>query len=156
MDTTVKPLLYLEDFYPGQRFTSGSITVTEEMIHAYARDYDPQPFHLDDRAAKDSLFRGLAASGWHTASLTMGLVVRSPLKVANGLIGMGIDSIRWPAATRPGDILHVDIEVLEVTPSRSRPGFGVVKLRWRTVNQEGTLVQEAVPNCWVKAREKER
>lgn len=145
-------LRYLEDFKPGDRFETGTMTLTEEAIYAFAREFDPQPFHLDPVAAKVSLFKGLIPSGWHIAALTMGLVVRTELNIINGLVGLGVEYIRWPAAARPGDTLRVEIEVLEVNPSRSKPGWGVVKLLWRTMNQDGVTVQEALPSCWVQAR----
>ncbi len=144
---------YLEDFTPGQRFETESITVTEAMIIDFARQFDPQLFHTDPEAAKGTMFSGLAASGWHTSALTMGLVVRSGLKIANGQVGLGVNGIQWPRPVRPGDRLRVTIEVLEVTPSRSRPGWGVVKVRWTTRNQHGDTVAVIEPNCWVEARD---
>ncbi len=131
--------LYLEDLHVGQTFTTGSITVTTEAIKAFARDYDPQPFHLDEAAAEASLFGGLAASGWHTAALSMRLLVDG-LPFAGGLIGVGGETT-WPRPTRPGDTLTVHIEVLEITPSRSRPDRGMVRTRNETRNQHGEPVQ---------------
>lgn len=131
--------LYLEDLHVGQTFTTGSVTVTTEAIKAFARDYDPQPFHLDEDAAKDSLFGGLAASGWHTAALSMRLLVDG-LPIAGGLIGVGGETT-WPRPTRPGDVLTVHIEVLEITPSKSRPDRGMVRTRNETRNQNGEPVQ---------------
>ena len=131
--------LYLEDLHVGQTFTTGSITVTTEAIKAFARDYDPQPFHLDEAAAEASLFGGLAASGWHTAALSMRLLVDG-LPIAGGLIGVGGETT-WPRPTRPGDTLTVHIEVLEITPSRSRPDRGMVRTRNETRNQHGEAVQ---------------
>ena len=131
--------LYLEDLRVGQTFTTGSVTVTTEAIKAFARDYDPQPFHLDEDAARDSLFGGLAASGWHTAALSMRLLVDG-LPIAGGLIGVGGETT-WPRPTRPGDTLTVHIEVLEITPSKSRPDRGMVRTRNETRNQNGEPVQ---------------
>ena len=131
--------LYLEDLRVGQTFTTGSVTVTTEAIKAFARDYDPQPFHLDEAAAEDSLFRGLAASGWHTAALSMRLLVDG-LPIAGGLIGVGGETT-WPRPTRPGDTLTVHIEVTEITPSKSRPDRGMVRTRNETRNQHGEPVQ---------------
>lgn len=145
-------LFYLEDFQPGDRFETDTLTLTEEAIVAFAREFDPQPFHLDPAAAKESLFQGLVPSGWHIGAISMRLVVRSGPKIANGLVGVGVEQIRWPAPARPGDILRVELKVLEVMPSRSKPGWGVIKWRWRTLNQDGVTVQEALPSCWVQAR----
>lgn len=131
--------LHLEDLHVGQTFTTGSITVTTEAIKAFAREYDPQPFHLDETAAEASLFGGLAASGWHTAALSMRLLVDG-LPIAGGLIGVGGETT-WPRPTRPGDTLTVHIEVLEITPSRSRPDRGMVRTRNETRNQHGEPVQ---------------
>jgi acyl dehydratase len=132
--------LYLEDLQPGQRFTSGSHALDAEQIKAFAQQFDPQPFHLDEEAAQNSLFRGLAASGWHTAAITMRLQVESGLPISGGIIGAG-GEINWSNPTRPGDILHVESEVLEVTPSRSRPDRGIITLRSETRNQRGEVVQ---------------
>lgn len=132
--------LYLEDLQPGQRFTSNSHTLDAAQIKAFAQQFDPQPFHLDEEAAQNSLFGGLAASGWHTAAITMRLQVESGLPISGGLIGAG-GEINWPRPTRPGDILHVESEVLEVTPSRSRPDRGMITLRSETRNQRDEVVQ---------------
>ena len=131
--------LYLEDLHVGQTFTTGSITVTTEAIKAFAREYDPQPFHLDEAAAEASLFGGLAASGWHTAALSMRLMVDG-LPFAGGLIGVGGETT-WPRPTRPGDVLTVHVEVLEIVPSKSRPERGIVRTRHETRNQNGEPVQ---------------
>ena len=135
--------LYLEDLQPGQKFSTGSLTVTADEIKDFAQKYDPQPFHLDDEAAKTTLFGGLAASGWHTAALTMRLNVTAGPQLAGGIIGGG-GEISWPTPTRPGDVLHVESEVLEVTPSRSRPDRGMAVLRSETLNQHGKTVQLSV------------
>lgn len=131
--------LYLEDLAVGQRFTSSTHTIDAGQIKAFAQDFDPQPFHLDEDAAQATFFVGLAASGWHTAAVTMRLVVET-LPLAGGVIGAGGD-LQWPKPTRPGDILKVEIEVLEITPSRSRPDRGSAIMRIITRNQFGDAVQ---------------
>lgn len=133
------PPLYLEDLHPGQTFVTGSATITAEDIVDFARRFDPQPFHLDADAAKESLFGGLAASGWHTAALTMRLLVEG-LPLAGGVIGAG-GEIAWPRPTRPGDELTVHVEVLDVAPSSSRPDRGMLTTRSETRNQHGEPVQ---------------
>src|SRR6516162_8306038 len=115
--------LYLDDLHVGQPFTSGTHVIDETQIKAFARQFDPQPFHLDDEVAKATLFGGLAASGWHTAAITMRLIVSSGAPIAGGIIGGG-GELSWPLPTRPGDVLHVVMEVVETTPSRSRPDRG--------------------------------
>ena len=131
--------LYLEDLRVGQRFTSGLYHMDEARIKAFAAEFDPQPFHLDESAAEASVFRGLTASGWHTAAIAMCLLVAGGLPLANGIIGMG-GEIAWPKPTRPGDILRVESEILEVLPSRSKPNQGVVTVRSTTLNQNGEAV----------------
>lgn len=140
MDTRTEQKLYLEDLKPGMRFTTDSLTVSAEEIKAFADQYDPQPFHLDEVAAEQSLFGGLAASGWHTASLTMRLMVTSGIPLADGSIGAGVE-LNWPTPTRPGDELRVVIEVQDVIPSRSKPDRGIVVVRNETLNQHGQTVQ---------------
>jgi acyl dehydratase len=132
--------LYLEDLRVGQIFTSGTHEVDAAQIKAFAREFDPQPFHLDDDAAKSTLFGGLAASGWHTAAISMRLQVETGLPLAGGIIG-GSGEIGWPKPTRPGDILKVVNEIEEVTPSRSRPDRGTVTVRCETRNQRDEIVQ---------------
>jgi acyl dehydratase len=132
--------LYLDDLRAGQRFMSGTYTIDEKQIKAFAREFDPQPFHLDDDAAKDTLFVGLAASGWHTAAITMRLLVEGGLPVAGGVVGAG-GELSWPRPTRPGDTLHVESEVIDVTPSRSRRDRGMATVRSETRNQDGDIVQ---------------
>ena len=133
------PPIHLEDLHVGQVLVTGSITVTTGAIKAFAAEFDPQPFHLDEAAAEDSLFAGLAASGWHTAALSMRLLVEG-LPIAGGLIGVGGETT-WPRPTRPGDVLTVHVEVLEITPSKSRPDRGMVRTRNETRNQNGDPVQ---------------
>ena len=143
---------YLEDFAAGQSYRSGRLRVDEERIKTFAAEFDPQPFHLDEGAARGSIFGGLAASGWHTAAMTMRLLVQSEFKPAGGIIGAGFDEFRWPAPVRPGDELYLDIEVLEVRPSKSRPNQGMVKVRTTTRNQKGEAVQVSVGNLVVPRR----
>ena len=143
---------YLEDFSLGQKFGSGKLRVERERIKSFAAEFDPQPFHLDEQAAENSLFKGLAASGWHTAALTMRLLVESELNPAGGIIGAGFDEFRWPRPVRPGDELHLESEVLEVRASKSRPDQGVIKVRTTTLNQDGEPVQVSVGNLIVFSR----
>jgi acyl dehydratase len=132
--------LYLEDLNVGQRFSSGEYQMTEERIKAFAAEFDPQPFHLDNAAGEASIFKGLAASGWHTAAVSMRLLVTGGLPFANGLIGLG-GEIAWPRPTRPGDILRVESEILEIRPSRSKPNQGIVTVKNVMKNQQGEEVQ---------------
>ena len=134
--------IYLEDLCVGQRFVSGGREVTAAAIKAFAADYDPQPFHLDEGAAGAAFFGGLAASGWHTACLTMRMLVET-IPFDGGVIGAG-GEIRWPRPTRPGDVLHIECTVEEIRPSRSRPDRGRVRLRCETLNQDGELAQVLV------------
>jgi len=144
---------YLEDFAPGQKYGGRTrLSVSAERIKSFAAEFDPQPFHLDDAAARRSIFRGLAASGWHTAAMTMRLLVESELQPAGGIVGAGFDEFRWPAPVRAGDELRVEIEVLAVRPSNSRPDIGVVKIRTTTLNQKGEAVQVNVGNLMVPRR----
>ena len=132
--------LYLEDIHPGQRFSSRTQAVDAHQIKAFAREFDPQPFHLDEAQAKQTLLAGLAASGWHTAAITMRLLVDGGAPIAGGIVGAGAE-IAWPNPTRPGDSLRVESEVVSVTPSRSRPDRGMVTVRSETLNQRGDIVQ---------------
>jgi acyl dehydratase len=151
-DSPQKPApLYLDDLRVGQRFTSGTLAVDEAEIKDFARRYDPQPFHLDHETAKDTLFKGLAASGWHTMALTMRLLVDGGAPIAGGIIGAG-GEINWPRPTRPGDVLQVESEVVEVTPSRSRPDRGMVTMRSETKNQRGEVVQILIAKLVVPKR----
>jgi acyl dehydratase len=144
-------MLYLDDLTAGQRFATGTTVVSAVDVKEFAARFDPQPFHLDAAAARQSVFGGLVVSGWHTAALTMRLLVDGKMKVAGGLIGLG-GEITWPRPTRPGDVLHVESEVLEVKPSRSRPDSGIVKVRNTTLNQSGEAVQIFVVNMLVPRR----
>jgi acyl dehydratase len=143
--------LFLDDLAVGQRFSSGSHTLDAAQIKAFAAQFDPQPFHLDGEAAKATLFGGLAASGWHTAAITMKLLVESGLPLQGGIIGSG-GEISWPKPTRPGDTLSVFSEIEEVTPSRSRPDRGMIRVRSETRNQHGEIVQILVAKLVVPRR----
>lgn len=134
-----KDTLYMDDLRVGQRFVSGEYQMTEERIKTFAAEFDPQPFHLDDAAAKKSLFGGLAASGWHTAAAAMKLLVGA-LPLSGGIIGMG-GEIAWPRPTRPGDVLHIESEIVEIIPSRSKPNQGIARVRSVLLNQRGEEVQ---------------
>ncbi|MGO1078762.1 MaoC family dehydratase [Inquilinus sp. CA228] len=144
--------LYLEDLELGQRFGSGTVAVTPEAIKAFAREFDPQLFHVDEEAAKATFFGGLAASGWHTAALTMKLLVGGAYQPVGGLIGSGADDLRWPRPVRPGDVLRVECEVLEIQPSQSRPDRGRARVRITTFNQADEPVQIMTANMVVPRR----
>ena len=144
--------LYLDDLSVGQRFTSGAEAVDADGIKAFARQFDPQPFHLDEEEAKDTFFGGLAASGWHVAAVTMKLLVEGA-PIAGGIVGAG-GEIAWPKPTRPGDVLRVTSEVVEITPSRSRPNRGMVTLRSETRNQNDDVVQVLTAKLVVPTRPK--
>jgi acyl dehydratase len=143
--------LYLEDLQVGQRFVSRSHALDEVQVKAFAAQFDPQPFHLDEAAAKDSLFAGLAASGWHTAAITMRLLVEGGAPIAGGVIG-GSCEISWPQPTRPGDVLTVESEILEVRPSRSRPDRGMATMRSETRNQRDEVLQVLIAKIVVPRR----
>ena len=152
--TTKYAPLYLEDLQPGQvhRSSAEPVFVTVEGIKAFARQFDPQLFHLDETAAGQSLFGELVTSGWHTAAMTMRLLVDGGLPLAGGIIGAGVDDMRWPRPVRPGDRLRVESEVLEVRPSRSRPEQGIAKIRTTTLNQNDEPVQIMTSNLIVRRR----
>ena len=143
---------YLEDFAEGQIFGSGRLRIDKERTLAFATEFDPQPFHLDEAAARRSIFGGMTASGWHTAAVTMRLLVETELKPAGGLIGAGLDGCRWPRPVRPGDELRVECEVIEVRPSKSRPVQGLIKLRTTTLNQHDEAVLVYAVNMVVQRR----
>jgi len=138
-DTKQPGILYLDDLQIGQRFTSGTYVITEAQIKAFAAAFDPQPFHLDENAAQASIFKGLAASGWHTAAIAMRLLVDGGLPFAEGIVGLG-GEVAWPRPTRPGDTLRVESEILEIRPSRSKPQRGIVTVRSTMLNQGGEAV----------------
>jgi acyl dehydratase len=131
--------LYLEDLHVGQRFTSGTYVMDESRMKEFAAEFDPQPFHLDAAAGEASIFKGLVASGWHTAAVGMRLLATGGLPIANGLIGYG-GEIAWPNPTRSGDVVHIETEVVEITPSRSKPDQGMVTVRGTMRNQKGEAV----------------
>lgn len=143
---------YLEDYAVGQTYGSGKLIVDKDRIKTFAAEFDPQPFHLDDEAAGGSIFQGLAASGWHTAALTMRLLVEGELKPAGGIVGVGVDELRWPRPVRAGDQLGLESEVLEVRLSKSRPDQGLIKVKTTTKNQSGEAVQIFVGNLIVPCR----
>jgi acyl dehydratase len=144
---------YLEDYAPGQVYRGATrIVVDAAGIKRFAAEFDPQPFHLDEAAAEGTFFRGLAASGWHTAAVLMRLVVDSDFKPAGGVVGAGFDDFRWPRPVRPGDTLRCETEVLEVRPSKSRPEQGIVKVRFSAINQHDEPVQVMVGNLVVPRR----
>jgi acyl dehydratase len=143
MNESDKPLeqtqLYLDDLYVGQRFTSGTYVMEEARIKEFAAEFDPQPFHLDETAAKASVFKTLVASGWHTAAVAMRLLVTGGLPLANGIVGVG-GEVAWPRPTRPGDILRLETEIVEIKPSRSKPHQGLVTMRATMFNQDREAV----------------
>jgi acyl dehydratase len=144
---------YFEDFATGQVFKpSGRVRVEKDEIIAFAKKFDPQPFHLDEDAARQSIFGRLVASGWHTAAMTMSLVARSEYRAAGGTIGLGFESLRWPIPVFPGDELRIESEVLETRSSKSQPGRGLLKIRTLTFNQNGEVVQEIVAIALVPRR----
>jgi acyl dehydratase len=147
-----EPRLYFDDIRPGQHFTTDkTVTVSEAEIKAFASQFDPQPFHLDSAAGRTTVFGGLVASGWHTAALTMRLVVESGPRLAGGTVGLGAQ-IEWRKAVRPGDTLRIEGEVIDVTPSRSRSDRGRVRIRTETRNQHGELVQICISTVLVPCR----
>jgi acyl dehydratase len=143
---------YFEDYVVGQIYHSGRRRVDKEQIVAFAKEFDPQPYHLDDEAAKKSPFKGLAASGWHTAAITMRLLVDGEFKPAGGILGVGFDQLSWSRPVRPGDELRVTSEIVEVRPSKSRPDRGMIRVRSTTFNQDGEPVQTFIGNLIVPRR----
>src|SRR5438046_6216792 len=137
---------YFEDLKAGDRFKSVTYQVSEEEIINFAREFDSQPFHLDAAVADQTMFKGLIASGWHTAAITMRLFVRT-LNFAEGAIGLGVDELRWPNAVRPGDVLQVETEILDARLSRSKQGLGVVRLRNTTRNHRNELAKTMTANA---------
>ncbi|MEY2563888.1 MAG: hypothetical protein QOH88_2081 [Verrucomicrobiota bacterium] len=143
---------YLEDLHVGDRFESDAFEVTEDGIIAFARAFDPQPFHLDVEAAEESVFKGLAASGWHTAAMSMRLFVTGGLKLAGGSVGLGVDELRWPRPVKPGDTLRLQTEIMEVRPSKSKLDRGIIRIRNVTTNQRGEVVQTFLASVLVRRR----
>lgn len=140
---------YFDDLSPGDRFRGGPVTISEDAIVAFAQSYDPQPFHLDHGAADESIFRGLAASGWHTAALSMRMVVESDAHLAAGYVGLGVEGMTWPRPVRPGDTLRIEQQVLETRLSSKRPDSGIVKVQVETFNQNDELVMRWQANLLV-------
>src|SRR5260370_16564308 len=137
---------YFDDLKVGDRFKSEPLEVTEKQVIEFAHKFDPQMFHLTRKSAERTIFKGLVASGWHTGAMTMRLFVQT-LNFAEGAIGLGVDDLRWPNAVRPGDVLKVETEILELRPSRSKPNYGIIRLRNVTTNQRGEIVQTMTANA---------
>lgn len=148
---SARPALYFEDLQVGQRFVTGSRRIEEAEIVAFASEFDPQPFHVDSEAAKNSFFGGLVASGWHTAGITMRLLVESGIPIAGGLIGAGVE-IAWPKPTPPGTTVHVESEVMEVRRLRSRSDRGMAIVRNETRDERGEIVQVMITKMFVPRR----
>jgi acyl dehydratase len=144
---------YFEDLKVGDHYKSQSYRVSEEQIVSFAHEFDPQPFHLDRAVGNETMFGGLIASGWHTAAITMRLFVQT-LTFAEGAIGLGVDELRWPNAVKPGDELEVEVEIVDLRESRSKPMHGVVRLRYVTTNQRGEVVQTMFASALVRRRNK--
>ena len=142
---------FFEDLKVGERFKSETYKVSEEQIISFAREFDPQPFHLDHAVGEKTIFGGLIASGWHTAAITMRLFVKT-LNCAEGAIGLGVDELRWPNAVKPNDSLQVEVEIVDLRESRSKPSHGVVRLRYVTTNQHGEIVQTMFASALVPRR----
>src|SRR2546429_9828401 len=139
---------YFDDLKVGDRFKSEPLRVTEKKLIEFAHKFDPQMFHLSRKDAERTIFKGLIASGWHTAAMTMRLFVQT-LNFAEGAIGLGVDELRWPNAVRPGDVLTVETEILDLRSSRSKPGYGIIRLRNVTTNQRGKIVQTMLASAMV-------
>jgi acyl dehydratase len=147
----VSDRVYLDDLAVGQKFTSSTVQLTAAAIKAFAREFDPQDFHLEEAAADASLFQGLSASGWHTAALTMRLLVNSGPRLAWGFIGLGSE-VSWPRPARVGDILALRGEISAIRPSRSKPDRGIISVHCETLNQHGEVVQDMVAQVLVPRR----
>jgi acyl dehydratase len=135
---------WFDDLAVGMRFRSSETTVTREDIKRFATEFDPQPFHLDEAAAERTALRGLAASGWHTAAMSMRLMVEARPFGPHPLLGLGVDDLRWLAPVRPGDVLHLEGEVIELTPSKTKPQ-GIARIKWTALNQRGEPVYTFTP-----------
>ena len=144
--------VYFEDVKTGDRFTSEPYTIEEEAIVAFAREFDVQPFHMDHAAANESVFRSLAASGWHTAAIAMRLFTTGPLRFVGGAVGLGVDELRWPVAVRAGDSVRLETEILEARSSRSKPQYGILRIRNVMTNQKGEIVLSYSANAMVRRR----
>jgi acyl dehydratase len=146
---------YFDDLKVGDRFNSEPLNVTEKQLIEFAYKFDPQMFHLSRKKAERTIFKGLVASGWHTAAITMRLFVQT-LNFAEGAIGLGVDELRWPNVVRPGDVLTVETEIVDLRPSRSRPRFGIIRLRNVTTNQRGEIVQTMLASAMVPMRDRSK
>ncbi len=144
--------IYFDDLTVGQRYQSEPYEITESAIFAFAREFDVQPFHLDHAEAQKSAFQGLAASGWHTAAIARRLFTTGPLQFVGGAIGLGVDELRWPIAVRPGDQLILETEILELRPSKSKPRYGLVRIRNVMTNQDNAVVLSYSANAFVQRR----
>jgi acyl dehydratase len=145
---------YFDDMKVGDRFKSDPLNVTEKQLIEFAHKFDPQMFHLSRKKAERTIFKGLVASGWHTAAMTRRLFVQTS-NFAEGAIGLGVDELRWPNVVRPGDVLTVETEIVDLRPSRSRPGYGIIRLRNITTNQRGEIVQTMLASAMVPKREQQ-
>ena len=144
-------MLYLEDLHVGQKFISRTHQLDADQVQKFAREFDPQPFHIDPEAAKGTFFQGLVASGWHTAAITMRLLTESGLTIAGGIIGAGVE-VQWPQPTQPDSVLQATTEILELRQSRSRPERGIVTIRCETRNQQGEVLQVLTAKLIVPGR----
>ena len=144
--------VYFDDLSVGARFTSAPYRVTAEAIVAFAREFDVQPFHTDPAAAQNTLFNGHAASGWHTAAIAMRLFTAGPLQFVGGAVGLGVDELRWPVAVRAGDRLQLVTEILDARASRSKPQYGILRIRNVLTNQSGDVVLSYSANAMVRRR----
>jgi acyl dehydratase len=142
---------YFEDFKPGDVFQSDTVTVTAEAIIEFGRQFDPQIFHLNPKSAERTIVKGLIASGWHTAAITMRLFVET-MNVPGGIIGLGVDNLRWPHPVRPRDELRLEIEIVEARLSKSRPGAGIIRIQNVTRNQRGEVVQSFAASAMIPTR----
>ncbi len=143
---------HFEDLTVGERFRSEPFLLTNEALITFARDFDVQPFHIDRAAAQQSVFGGLAASGWHTAAIAMRLFTTGPLRFVGGAVGLGVDELRWPVAVRGGDCLQLETEILEARPSQSRPEHGILRIRNVLTNEKGEVVLSYFANALVQRR----
>ena len=142
---------WFEDLALGMRFKSETVQISEHDIKQFAAKFDPQPFHLDDEAARETIFKGLAASGWHTAAIAMSLCVKARPFGPHPLIGLGVDELRWMLPVRPDDILHIEGEVVSLTRSRTKPQ-GTALVKWTLYNQKGEAVYTFTPIAFVPCR----
>jgi acyl dehydratase len=143
---------YLEDLAVGERHSSGEFVLTEEESLAFAMRYDPQPMHIDRQAAERGPLKGLTASGWQTTAIAMRLMIEANLFGNTPVLGLGVDELRWPGPVRPGDTVRLETEVISITPSRSKPDFGVVRIQITARNQRDEVVLKMIPNLWVPRR----